>query len=82
MLSRSRSRTKSRRLALVLLLIFGASVIILGLVVLGVGLAVAHNDTFHDTTGLKEQIESTVDYVEYWIGLPVSNNIFRFVLTR
>lgn len=82
MLKRSRSRTKSRQLALVLLLIFGASVIILGLLVLGVGLAVEHNDTFHDTTGLKEQIESTVDYVEYWIGLPVRHNVLSFVLTR
>ena len=64
------------------LLIFGAFVVILGLLVLGVGLVVTHNDTFHDTTGLKEKIESTIDYVQYWIGLPVRNNVFSCVLHR
>lgn len=37
---------------------------------LGLGLAVTHNDTFHETIGLKAKIESTVDYVQYWIGIP------------
>ena len=73
MVSGSAFRTRSRRLALILLLIFGAFVIILGLLVLGIGLAITHNDTFHDTIGLKEKIESTIDYVQYWIGLPVRN---------
>ena len=82
MVRQTRTRTKSRRLAMVSLLIFGAFVVILGLLVLGVGLAVTHNDTFHDTIGLKEEIESTVDYVQYWIGLPVRNNVFSCVLHR
>ena len=63
-------RTKSRRLAFLFLIIFGAAVIILGLLVLGIGLAITHNDRFSESLGIREQIESTIDYVQYWIGLP------------
>ena len=73
MLRGSSSRTQSRRLAFVLLLVFATAVIIIGILVLGLGLAITHNDAFYETLGLKEQVESRVDYVQYWIGLPVRN---------
>jgi hypothetical protein len=80
MVTGSSFRTRSRRLAFLLLLIFGAFVIILGILVLGLGLAVTHNDTFHETIGLKAKIESTVDYVQYWIGIPVRYTYYKFSL--
>lgn len=53
-----------------LLLLFGCVVILLGLLVFGVGLAITHYDDFHDTLGLKEQVNPDIDYVQYWIGIP------------
>jgi hypothetical protein len=67
-------RTRSRQLTFILLIIFGGAVIILGLAVLGIGLAITHNDTFHDTQDLKAKVETTIDYVQYWVGLPVRNH--------
>lgn len=77
MASKSMFRTKSRKVAFILLLTFGGSVMLLGLLLLAIGLAVTHNDKFHDGIGLKEQIESTIDYVQYWIGIPVRFNSFE-----
>lgn len=64
-------RKLSRRLAFIFLLIFGSFVILLGLLVLAVGLAITHHDDFHDRTAIKEEVEPEIDYVQYWIGLPV-----------
>ena len=64
-------KTKSRRLAFLLLLLFGGFVILLGLLVLSVGLAISHHDDFHNTKGLEAKVKPEIDYVQYWIGLPV-----------
>ncbi|XP_028408048.1 uncharacterized protein LOC114530648 [Dendronephthya gigantea] len=63
-------RTQSRQLAFILLLLFGGFVVLLGLVVLAIGLTITHNDTFHETTDLKKEVEPKIDYVQYWVGFP------------
>lgn len=71
MASRKMFKTRSRRLAFLLLILFGGFVILLGLLVLSVGLAISHHDNFHDTKGLDAAVKPGIDYVQYWIGLPV-----------
>lgn len=47
--------------------------VLLGLLVLAIGFAIEINDTFHDPIDLKREVETRIDYVQYWVGFPVRN---------